>query len=325
VRYVWAMFKFAHISDIHLGPLPKLSIRELMSKRITGFINWHRNRRKHLFVNTLDLLLSDLKARHPDQLIITGDLVNLATKIETRLAREWLDTIGDPEDTTVVPGNHDAYVPGAHDKSVAAWYPFIRSDDDPGEWPKNDHIFPTYRQRGPLAIIGCSTSNATPPFSASGFFSPRQARETVNLLKKAGEEGLFRVVLIHHPPIQGAASSHKRMIGIRRFAAAISTGGAELILHGHTHLNTVYWLKTHDRPVPVVGIASASQGPGGHKPRAAYNLFNLSGKPGAWNLSCERYGLTESGDSIHLDETKLFYGEAPLQFSVEEAARVLQG
>jgi 3',5'-cyclic AMP phosphodiesterase CpdA len=319
------MFKFAHISDIHLGPLPKLSIRELMSKRITGFINWHRNRRKHLFVNTLDLLLSDLKTRHPDQLFITGDLVNLATKIETRLAREWLDTIGDPHDTTVVPGNHDAYVPGAHDKSVAAWYPFIKSDDDPGEWPKDDHIFPTYRQRGPLAIIGCSTSNATPPFSASGFFSPRQARETVNLLKKAGEEGLFRVVLIHHPPIQGAAASHKRMIGIRRFAAAISTGGAELILHGHTHLNTVYWLKTHDRPVPVVGIASASQGPGGHKPRAAYNLFNLSGKPGAWNLSCERYALTESGDSIHLDETKLFYGEAPLQFSVEEAARVLQG
>ncbi len=325
MRYVWAMFKFAHISDIHLGPLPKLSIRELMSKRITGFINWHRNRRKHLFVNTLDLLLSDLKTHHPDQLLITGDLVNLATKIETRLAREWLDTIGDPHNTTVVPGNHDAYVPGAHDKSVAAWYPFIKSDDDPGEWPKDDHIFPTYRQRGPLAIIGCSTSNATPPFSASGFFSPRQARETVNLLKKAGEEGLFRVVLIHHPPIQGAASSHKRMIGIRRFAAAISTGGAELILHGHTHLNTVYWLKTHGQPVPVVGIASASQGPGGHKPRAAYNLFNLSGKPGAWNLTCERHALTESGDSIHLDETKLFYGEAQPSFRVEEAARVLQG
>jgi 3',5'-cyclic AMP phosphodiesterase CpdA len=312
MRYVFAMFKFAHISDIHLGPLPRLTMRELLSKRITGFVNWHRTRRKHLLVNTLDLLLSDMKDREPDQLLITGDLVNLATKIETRLAREWLDTIGNPADTTVVPGNHDAYVPGAHDKSVAAWYPFVKSDDDPGEWPKDDHIFPTYRERGPIAIIGCSTSNATPPFSASGYFSPRQARETVNLLKKAGERGLFRVVMIHHPPIHGAASSHKRMIGIRRFAAAISTGGAELVLHGHTHLNTVYELKTHNRPVPVVGIASASQGPGGHKPPASYNLFSLSGEPGNWNLVCERYGLTQAGDGIALDSSHVFYGDQPL-------------
>jgi len=323
MRYVCAMFKFAHISDIHLGPLPRLTLRELFSKRITGFVNWHRNRRKHLFVNTLDLLLSDLKTREPDHLVVTGDLVNLATGIEIKLAGEWLRTIGDPFDTTVVPGNHDAYVPGAHDKSVEAWYPFIRSDDDPADWPEDDHIFPTLRRRGPIAIIGCSTSNATPPFSASGYYSARQARETVNLLKKAGEEGLFRVVLIHHPPIRGATSSHKRMLGIRRFAAAISTGGAELVLHGHTHLNTLYWLRSHHGQVPVVGIASASQGPGGHKPRAAYNLFTLSGEPGAWNLVCERYSLTENGDGVALDNSRLLYGETPAAASIPEAARML--
>ncbi len=306
------MYRFAHISDIHLGPLPQLTLRELFSKRITGFINWHRNRRKHLLVNTLDLLLSDIRAHHPDHLMITGDLVNLATEIEIRLAGEWLESVGEPLATTVVPGNHDAYVPGAHDKSVKRWYPFIAGDDSPKNWPDDDHVFPTYRQRGPIAIIGCSTSLATPPFSATGFFSSRQARETVELLKKAGEDGLFRVVLIHHPPIRGAAARHKRMIGIRRFNAAMSMGGAELILHGHTHLDTVHFLKTHSGgQIPVVGIASASQGPGGHKPRAAYNLFTLTGEPGAWNLICERHGLTETADAIALDHTRLFYGHDP--------------
>jgi 3',5'-cyclic AMP phosphodiesterase CpdA len=323
MRYVCAMFKFAHISDIHLGPLPQLTLRELFSKRITGFVNWHRNRRKHLFVNTLDLLLSDLKTRAPDHLCITGDLVNLATDMEIRLSGDWLRTIGDPHDTTVVLGNHDAYVPGAHDKAVEDWYPFIASDDDPSQWPQDEHIFPTYRRRGPVAIIGCSTSNATLPFSASGYFSGRQAREMVNLLKKAGDEGLFRVVMIHHPPIRGAAASHKRMIGIRRFAAAISTGGAELVLHGHTHLNTLYWLRSHNHQVPVVGIASASQGPGGHKPRAAYNLFTLTGEPGSWNLICERHGLTETGDGVALDTSRLLYGAEPPQVSIPEAARML--
>jgi 3',5'-cyclic AMP phosphodiesterase CpdA len=305
------MFKFAHISDIHLGPLPRLTLRELASKRITGFVNWHRNRRKHLLVNTLDLLLSDMRLKQPDHLMITGDLVNLATSIEIRLAGEWLRSIGEPLETTVVPGNHDAYVPGAHDRSVREWYPFIAGDGAPEDWPDEEHVFPTYRQRGPIAIIGCSTSNATLPFSAGGFFSGRQARETANLLNRAKDEGLFRVVMIHHPPIRGAAPSHKRMIGIRRFAAALSVGGAELVLHGHTHLNTVYQLKTHHGSVPVVGIASASQGPGGHKPPAAYNLFSLSGEPGAWNLSCDRYGLTQAADAIALEKRHIFYGNPP--------------
>ncbi|MBN8934308.1 MAG: metallophosphoesterase, partial [Rhizobium pusense] len=112
------MFKLAHISDVHLGPLPKLTFRELASKRITGFVNWHRNRRKHLFTDTLEKLLDDLETKSPDHLAITGDLVNLATGIEIRAAADWLEEVGDPEKTSVVPGNHDAYVSGAHDKAM---------------------------------------------------------------------------------------------------------------------------------------------------------------------------------------------------------------
>ncbi|MCM2477702.1 metallophosphoesterase [Rhizobium sp. CG5] len=263
------MFKLAHISDIHLGPLPSMTFRELASKRITGYVNWHRNRAKHMITGTLDLLVDDMRAREPDHLAITGDLVNLATGIEIRAAAKWLQETGGPLQTSVVPGNHDAYVPGAHDKAMSAWYDFVKGDDDPLIWEKDFKLFPTIRRRGPVAMIGCSTSIATPPFAATGYFGSRQARETVELLKAAGKEGLFRVVMIHHPPIRGAASSHKRMIGIRRFAAAVFTGGAELVLHGHTHLNTLYWLQGHGKRVPVVGIASASQGPGGSKPPAA--------------------------------------------------------
>ena len=304
------MFKLAHISDVHLGPLPELTLRELASKRITGFVNWHRNRRKHLFPNTLDKLLVDLARHKPDHLAITGDLVNLATGIEIRTAAEWLREIGNPECTSVVPGNHDAYVRGAYEKSMRAWYPYVRGDENPTEFPVDRHVFPYLRVRGPIAIIGCSTSVATPPFSASGFFSPRQAGETVELLKAAGDAGLFRVVLIHHPPIHGATTLHKRMIGIRRFNAAISAGGAELVLHGHTHLNTVHWLRGQHRPVPVVGIASASQGPGGHKPCAAYNLFSIDGEPGAWKVTGERHSLLPDGSGMMLDCSHTFYETA---------------
>lgn len=318
------MFKLAHISDVHLGPLPKLTFRELASKRITGFVNWRLNRRKHLFTDTLERLVDDMETKAPDHIAITGDLVNLATGIEIRAAADWLEEVGDPLKVSVVPGNHDAYVPGAHDKAMAAWYPYVRGDGDAQDWNEDRKIFPYMRVRGPVALIGCSTSIATPPFSATGYFGRRQARATADLLKKAGEQGLFRVVMIHHPPVRGAAATHKRMIGIRRFAAALGTGGAELVLHGHTHLNTVYWLSTHrgQDHIPVVGIASASQGPGGEKPRAGYNLFHISGGPGTWEVTCERFSLNEKATGIELEDIRVFYHNGrPLGFSnpVEQA------
>ena len=300
------MFRLAHISDIHLGPLPALTLLELASKRITGFVNWHRNRRRHLFANTLEILMEDIERRDPDHLAITGDLVNLASSLEIGTIAKWLEDAGKPENISIVPGNHDAYVRGAYDKTTKAWYPYMRGDHGPDEWDEDDHVFPYLRVRGKVALIGCSTAVATPPFAASGYFGHRQARETVNMLRAAGEAGLFRVVMIHHPPIRGATSMHKRMIGIRRFGATISSGGAELVLHGHTHLNTVHWLRGQTKQVPVVGIASASQGPGGHKPPAAYNMFSISGGPGQWNLMRERYALTADGMSLALAETTRF-------------------
>ncbi|OLP57217.1 metallophosphatase [Rhizobium rhizosphaerae] len=300
------MFKLAHISDVHLGPLPDLSLRELASKRITGFVNWHRNRRKHMVGDTLSVLMDAVEAANPDHLAVTGDLVNLASSREIEAVRLWLQEEGKPDRISVIPGNHDAYVPGAYEKSVKAWYPYMRGDRGPEAWNEDFHCFPYLRVRGQVAIIGCSTAVATPPFAASGYFGRRQARETVNLLRAAGEAGLFRVVLIHHPPIRGATSMHKRMIGIRRFGAVISSGGAELVLHGHTHLNTVYQLRGQIRPVPVIGIASASQGPGGHKPPAGFNLFSIDGGPGNWRCERQRFEIAPESGGVNLAQTDMF-------------------
>ncbi|MGH6810135.1 MAG: metallophosphoesterase family protein, partial [Ensifer adhaerens] len=273
---------------------------------ITGFVNWHRNRRRHLFTGTLDCLMADIEKHDPDHMAITGDLVNLASSREITAVTEWLEDAGDPANISIVPGNHDAYVPGAYEKTTRAWYPYMRADGAPANWHAGHRCFPYMRVRGPVALIGCSTAVATPPFAASGYFGQRQARATVNLLRQAGDAGLFRVVMIHHPPIRGATSLHKRMLGIRRFAATISSGGAELVIHGHTHLNTVYSLKGPNGPVPVVGISSASQGPGGHKPQAAYNLFTIAGEAGNWHLTRERYALNADATGATLVETTRF-------------------
>lgn len=274
--------------------MPRLSAAQLASKRITGYVNWHRNRRKHLFGNTLENVITGMRLAAPDHVAITGDLVNLATRTEIEAARLWLETHFDPLNATVVPGNHDAYVPGAFARATAAWRPWLESDT-----PAPDKaLFPSFRRRGPVALIGCSTANATLPFMATGEFGRKQARAAGRLLEQAKKDGLYRVVMIHHPPVRGAAPWHKRMRGIGRFARMLRKHGAELVLHGHTHLDTLHHIKGADGPVPVVGIASASQGPGGRKPLAGFNLFEIDGEPGNWKTTHLRMQLGKEGPGM---------------------------
>ncbi|MBO1039841.1 metallophosphoesterase family protein [Brucella pituitosa] len=300
------MFRLAHISDIHLSPLPRIRYRELASKRITGYINWLRNRKNAMHGTVLDSLIADMLAQNPDHIAVTGDLVNLALNLEIDIAHDWLAGLGNPDDVSVVPGNHDAYVPGALDRSCRKWEPWMRGDgiDNHDERP----VFPYMRARGPVAMIGVSSARATAPFMASGDFRSAQAKRLAQLLDEAGSQGLFRVVMIHHPPIHGATPTHKRLYGIRRFQKVIRQHGAELVIHGHTHLATRYDIDGPNGKVPVVCVPSASQNFGGHKPPARYNIFNIDRKPeGGWLCLWEQHGIEDASERIiKISEQKLY-------------------
>jgi 3',5'-cyclic AMP phosphodiesterase CpdA len=290
------MFRIAHISDVHLGPLPKVSLRQLASKRITGYVNWQRNRRRRHGGNALDLLIDEIQTQAPDHLAITGDLVNLSTDLEIEAARLWLESVGDPASVSVIPGNHDAYVPGAFSRVCNAWAPYMRGDD--GKGIPDAGTFPYLRVRDRVAIIGVSTANATLPFMATGLFDRQEAKRLTKLLSQSADAGLFRVILIHHPPVEKAASWHKRLVGMSRFQEVIAEGGAELILHGHTHLDTLHWIKGADNRVPVLGVSSASEGLQGKKPASGFNMISIGRERDDWKMHIERYRLHSDGTKI---------------------------
>ncbi|MGN6303280.1 MAG: metallophosphoesterase family protein [Mesorhizobium sp.] len=284
------MFRLAHISDVHLGPLPPVTYRDLASKRVVGYVNWQRNRRRHMHDSVLETLVADIRAAGPDHLAVTGDLVNLALDGEIEMARLWLETLGSPTDVSVVPGNHDAYVPGAFHKACRAWGAWMTGDD--GHTPVDRNGFPYLRVRGPVALIGISTARATAPFMANGFFKEGQAARLGTMLEETGRRGLFRVVMIHHPPLRGAVSPQKRLFGISRFQKTLARHGAELVLHGHSHLPTLGWMGRRGVRIPVVGVAAAGQAPGGRHPASQYNLIEIDGSPDAWRIRLTRRGLS---------------------------------
>lgn len=280
-------FTLAHLSDIHLAPLPIPRRRELIGKRITGYINWRRRRWQIHDRAALDALVADLLTQAQDHVAVTGDIANLALPEEFALGRRWLQTLGEPHDVTVVPGNHDVYVPIGARLAEQAWGEFMHGDA--GE------SFPFVRRRGPVALIGLNSGIATAPFRATGRLGHDQLAALPALLDRLKREGLFRVVLVHHPPVS-AAGRHKRLVDAPALVAVLARHGAELLLHGHDHLHMINRLPGPDGThVPAVGVHSASAAPAYSPDPAAYHLFHIDGAAGAWCCELVSRGLTDDG------------------------------
>ena len=289
------MMTLAHISDIHLAPLPRPSLRDLASKRITGWLNWQLKRGHALRRDTLSALIAHLKAHRPDMTAVTGDLVNLALEEETARAANWLSALGQPEEVCAIPGNHDAYVEGALSVALSAYGPYMAGET------LDENPFPYVRRLGQVAMIGLSSAISTPPFVAAGKLGSDQIARCAHLLKLLGEAGYFRVVMIHHPPYPEMARS--RRLGLwdgADFRAAIGQSGAELILHGHTHLSSINAIPGPTAEVPVIGVAAASAAPEGHDAPGRYNLFRIERVGSEWSCMMREYGYQRIGDEIAL-------------------------
>ncbi|HVX98994.1 MAG TPA: metallophosphoesterase [Pseudorhodoplanes sp.] len=284
------MFTLAHLSDPHLGPLPRANVRELSGKRAIGFINWHRRRKTFHRGDILEQILQDLKSHRPDHVAVTGDLVNLALPAEFAPALQWLRRVGDPKDVTIVPGNHDLYVRTAMHDPHTHWGEYMLCDS-------GGH-FPFVRRRGPLALVGLSSAIPTAPFMATGRVGASQLARLASLLTQLADESRFRVVLIHHPPMRTRGDRFKRLIDSAALRAVLAERGAELVLHGHDHVHSVRFLDGANGRIPVVGVPSASSRGGEASDPAAYHLYRIDGAPGAWRCEAVTRGLRRGLDGV---------------------------
>src|SRR5262249_31724923 len=157
--------------------------------------------------------------------------------------------IGPQFDITTIPGNHDAYVSGGVEMLQEACASSMRGDD-------NRAGFPFVRLRPPVAIVALNTGVPTLPFMATGRLGSPQLGRLSTMLTALRRERFFRVVLIHHPPVS-EAHWHKRLTDAQAFLDVIAKAGAELVLHGHDHINQVHWLHGPNGHVPAVGVPSA--------------------------------------------------------------------
>jgi 3',5'-cyclic AMP phosphodiesterase CpdA len=265
------MFRVGHLSDLHATPVRLRNPRELHGKRVLGWLSWQVRRSRRHLPEVLEALIEDLHRVAPDQIVVTGDLTNLACAHEFVAARQWLERIGAPARVSIVPGNHDAYAPIAKSQSWDHWSEYLRSDPASG----TDGDFPTLRVRGPAAFVGLCTARPTAIGLASGSLGRDQLARLERMLERLADSNLCRILLLHHPPTEGAVSARRALTDADALRAVLRRTGVDLVLHGHGHRTHFGAVEGPSGPIPVVGARSSSDV--GHHPdkRAQYHVYEI--------------------------------------------------
>jgi 3',5'-cyclic AMP phosphodiesterase CpdA len=269
------MFRLAQVSDPHFQCFRLASLRQLLGKRAVGALNLLvRRRRKHR-MELLQALLEDLPGRAFDHLALTGDLCNVALESEWSAALRWIEATGLPADrVTVIPGNHDAYVPevvasGAFERMFAAYMT--------AELRAGEAAYPFVRLRGEVALVCASTGVPTGDMGAWGRVGEAQLARLESLLVAPEVKSRRRVLLIHHPPILNRHGEDCNLRDRAALQAVLARTGADLVLHGHDHRD---FFKELPGPggsrIPVVGAGSGSYA-GGPDTRSRYNIYEIDG------------------------------------------------
>lgn len=283
-------FRLAHVTDPHFRSFDGARLGDFMGKRAVGALNLVVNRRRHHKMELLDAMATDLRQERPDHLALTGDLSNVALEAEWRQALRWIEATGRrPETVTVIPGNHDAYVPevvarqafeglfGAYqspDLQVAAGDGTGASAGAGGDRA----TYPFVQFRGPLALVAVNSCVPTGDLGAWGEVGAPQLARIEAVLGRAELRDKVRVVLIHHPPVKLKGAEERNLKDREALGGVLARAGADLVLHGHDHRDETATLAgPGGASIPVVGAGSASYA-GGPEKRARYNVYEFDGR-----------------------------------------------
>ena len=288
------MLRVAHISDPHVLPPQGVHWREMMfNKRLTGWANTRLRRGRVYRRRYLEAVLD--AASHADHLVITGDVTNLALEGEFHEALRLFDRRAGGAEITLVPGNHDLYLPrisreGRFEHHFGA---FVRSDLPALSVRVAAGNYPFVKLRDAVAIIGLSSAVPRPPFIAAGYLGREQVQALRAILAHPEVVNRFPVILVHHPPVDSRSRPLQwrdgltDAVSLRETLSALDHG---LVLFGHLHVRR----RCRVGSVDVVGASGAALDHPNESVRAGYNQYEIGGG----SARIEAHVLDPAGESF---------------------------
>jgi len=191
------MRTLVHLSDLHFGRVDD-SLLEPLRKRV--------------------------RAIAPNLLVVSGDLTQRARRTQFEQARDFLDTLPQPQ--LVVPGNHDVPLYNVVKRFVNPLKGYLRHI--------TDDLDPFYAD-GEIAVAGVNTARSLT------IKDGRINHEQVALLRErfgALDEGITKIVVTHHPFDLPAGNDNDDLVWRAGMAMkAFAECGADILLSGHMHLS----------------------------------------------------------------------------------------
>ena len=295
-RSLWrvpaSVFRIAHVSDLHVLSATGAEWRRMLfNKRLTGHANLILRRGRVHRREYLRAVLAAASAQ-ADHVVVTGDITNLSLESEYEAARELLDEMARAVEVTVVPGNHDIYLPSIHREGRFQHHfePFMRTDLPQFAVDLQAGPFPFVKLRGPVALIGLSSAVPRPPFVSAGYLGHEQLDALARLLAHPEIRSRTPVLLIHHPPVDARWPVVRLRDGLvdaaalRRTLAGLSSG---LVLYGHTHVRVHCRLATARGTLDVVSASGAALDHPDIAVRAGFNQYGITSDGGIASVASQ--------------------------------------
>jgi hypothetical protein len=201
-----------------------LRLRDYASKRIVGYTNWKRNRKEAMTSDSLDRLVTDMHAQNPDHIAVTGDLTNIAMREEFENARLWLEALGPPERVTAI---RATTIPMFRGRII------VTASSGRRGWSvttpsMSASVVPFHAAQRPGRPDRCLVRGGLGPIHGDGTGRRAADRASGRAPAESARRGLFRVILIHHPPkLIDPNSQWRKLTDGKRFRKAVEQYGAD--------------------------------------------------------------------------------------------------
>ncbi len=290
--------RLIHLTDPHLSSLAGQTFRALHGKRRSGYLSWTYKRQRIYQHGTLELLTTAIRAEAADQLILSGDLVQIGLEQEIREASSWLAELAPSQQIFFVPGNHDVYARDSWTALRRHWN-FILPTTAKGEPDSSTAAYPFTRDLGMVRLIGVSSACVTPIFSARGALGQDQFKRLGHLLQQTRELGRMPCLAIHHPPLPHMSAWRKALKEVHTLQALISAQQPALVWCGHLHRN----IEVTEGAARVFCTASAAS-----VNQASFRIFDIDpirqdGRQ-SWNIHMRLKSIAADGTRFALADEK---------------------
>ncbi|WP_296748929.1 metallophosphoesterase [Thiobacillus sp.] len=295
------MMRIAHVSDLHvLSPAGVEWRRILFNKRITGHVNLVMRRSRVYRREYLRMVLAQAAAR-ADQVVVTGDITNLSLESEYIAARALLDDVARTAEVTVVPGNHDVYLPAIFRERdfVRHFDPFLQSDLPELARDLEAGRYPCVKLRGPVALIALTSAVPRPPFVSAGVLGREQLAALEAVLAHPEVARRTPVLLIHHPPVDHrprVVRLRDGLVDATAFGRSVAGLARGLVLYGHIHERERRVLPTPAGGLDVVSASGGALDDPRASVRAGFNLYDIDDD--GTIASVQAWMVDESGTAV---------------------------